>query len=201
MLEWDYSRGVGFLPANPEGVYDEAYLRRYVDYSKTLLGLALAEFRVRFVDTFHRGELLDFGCGAGAFLVARGADRTNGFEVLPGMREKLEALEVWQDPFAQDVDALAAWDVLEHLERPRELLAHVRRWVFLSIPIFRGMQHAITSRHFRPTEHFWYFTERGLVGFMASEGFALIARSDGETKLGRDSIGTYAFARIPFTID
>lgn len=40
-----------------------------------------------------------------------------------------------------------------------------------------------------------YFTDHGLVAWMAGYGFRHVERSDQETRLGREDIGTYVFER------
>jgi hypothetical protein len=59
----------------------------------------------------------------------------------------------------------------------------------------RDAEHALRSKHFRPTEHYWYFSRDGLVFAMKGCGFALVAESNVETELGREDIGTFAFRR------
>jgi hypothetical protein len=53
----------------------------------------------------------------------------------------------------------------------------------------------LRSKHFRPTEHCWYFTRPGLVFAMKLCGFVLVSESNIETELGREDIGTFAFRR------
>jgi hypothetical protein len=77
----------------------------------------------------------------------------------------------------------------------QSLLANVREWVFLSLPIFRDAEHALGSKHFRPDEHCWYFSLEGLVFAMKTCGFELVTHSRIESELGREGIGTFAFKR------
>jgi hypothetical protein len=92
-------------------------------------------------------------------------------------------------------DAVSLWDVLEHIPDFQPLLANVREWLFLSLPIFRDAAHVLASKHFKPDEHCWYFTRDGLVVAMNLCGFALVSESIVETELGREDIGTFAFRR------
>jgi len=91
---------------------------------------------------------------------------------------------------------MTLWDVLEHIPNYQLLLANVREWLFVSLPIFRDAEHVLRSKHFRPTEHCWYFTRDGLVYAMKQCGFELVAESTFETDLGREDIGTFAFQRV-----
>ena len=99
------------------------------------------------------------------------------------------------DPHLVVCDAISLWDVLEHIPDFQALLANVREWVFVSIPIFRDAEHVLRSKHFKPEEHCWYFTRDGLVLAMKQCGFGLISASAIETDLGREDIGTFAFRR------
>ena len=96
----------------------------------------------------------------------------------------------------REVHAVTCWDSLEHLPDPSHILNRVTGWVFLSLPVFRDEEHVRESKHFRPTEHYWYFTEDGLVRWMRRQGWRLQDRSDFETVLGREDIGTFAFVRM-----
>lgn len=99
------------------------------------------------------------------------------------------------DPYKVACRAVTLWDVLEHIPDYPALLANVREWLFLSLPIFRDAEHVLRSKHFRPDEHCWYWTRDGLVHAMKQCGFALKSESRIETELGREDIGTFAFRR------
>jgi len=62
-------------------------------------------------------------------------------------------------------------------------------------PIFPDLTAIRASKHYRPGEHLYYFTEDGLVRWMALHGFLLRERNDFETRAGRDSILSFAFLR------
>jgi len=93
------------------------------------------------------------------------------------------------------MQAISLWDVLEHIHDFRSLLASVRSWVFVSVPIFADRDYVLRSKHFRPQEHVWYFTARGLIDVMRALGFECIEQSDVESRIGREDIGTFAFRR------
>lgn len=143
-------------------------------------------------------RVLDWGAGSGEFLRdARAAGfSVAGFDVIPQTRASLEAAGVFSDD-PSGFDALTLWDTLEHLEDPGALLARVPAGaaVFISLPIFADLRRIRDSRHYRPGEHLYYFTELGLVYWMALAGFDLLESSDHEVRAGRDSIGAFAFRR------
>jgi hypothetical protein len=153
--------------------------------------------RCALVERHFRGTLIDVGSGCGAFITERKYWRrtTYGFDVCPASMEWLEQRQLFIDPHMVPFQGASMWDVLEHIADFRSLLANIREWLFLAIPIFRDSSHALESRHYRPDEHFWYFTRDGLVGVLGSLGFQLVEENDEETKLGREDIMSFAFKR------
>jgi hypothetical protein len=115
--------------------------------------------------------------------------------VNPAGIEWLDAERLYVDPHRVPLDAVSLWDVLEHIPDFRRLLANVREWVFVSLPIFTDAEHVLRSKHFRPAEHCWHFSQPGLLYAMKWCGFDLVSQSKFETDLGREDIGTFAFKR------
>ena len=60
---------------------------------------------------------------------------------------------------------------------------------------FVSSAHALASKHFKPNEHLWYFTDRGIKRFMFEHGFGFFGQNELETDAGREGIGSYAFKR------
>jgi hypothetical protein len=198
-LNWLPQLGIGFLPIDAGNApYDRDYFDRFARDAATPLGRQLMAARCDLVDRHWRGLVVDVGIGAGAFIEARNRRRrqTMGWDVNPAGLEWLQARGLLMDPHCTPVDAIALWDVLEHIADFRSLLANVRQWVFTSLPIFSDHEHALRSKHFRPTEHYWYFTQAGLINLMQSLGFAVVEVNQDETDLGREDIVSFAFRRI-----
>lgn len=152
--------------------------------------------RVDFVEQHYQGPLIDIGIGSGAFVEQRARSRrTYGYDVNPAGIGWLRDRNLLVDPYDVLFNAASMWDVLEHMPNYPRLLANVREWLFLSLPIFSGPEHVLRSKHFKPKEHCWHFTSQGLVIAMAQCGFALVSESMVETELGREDIGTFAFRR------
>jgi hypothetical protein len=165
----------------------------------TRLGGALMQARCDLVERHYHGILCDVGIGSGAFVEARNQrfpGSTLGYDVNPAGRHWLHARQLWRDPHLEHVDAVSLFDVLEHIQDFRPLLANVRRWLFVSLPIFRDAEHALASKHFRPLEHSWYFTQAGLLSTLGALGFVCAEISDDETRLGREDILSFAFRRV-----
>lgn len=198
-LTWWPEIGIGYFPVEAgSDVYDQAYFDRVSKNADTDIGRALMKVRCDLVEKYHRGSIVDVGIGSGAFIELRNARGfpTLGFDVNPIAVDWLKKHGLFADPYAEKQEAIACWDVLEHLADPRELLSQVKDWLFLSLPIFKGPMHALGSRHFRPTEHFWYWTRSGLIRMMGDLNFRLVEYTDAETKIGREDIESFAFRRI-----
>lgn len=198
-LIWLPGRHLGFYPVKA-GVepYDEAYFTRFQEAADTFVGRQLMHCRVDFVKRHFEGMLVDVGIGSGAFIAARRARgmETFGYDVNPAAKKWLGARGLALDPNRVDVPAISLWDVFEHIPDYGPLLKHVDEWVFMSLPIFTGPDHVYSSKHFRRDEHYWYFTEVGLVAEMARHGFALAESNRDECLLGREDIGSFAFQRV-----
>jgi Methyltransferase domain len=193
-LTWLPQIGVGHYPVRQEDQpYDDAYYAKYVLMARTPMGRQINKVRQALVDRHWKGPVIDVGIGCGSFLMAR--NDTYGFDVNPVACDWLRDVGLWLDPY-QGCDAVTLWDVLEHIDDFPRLLEQVWRYVFVSIPIFRDADHVLASRHFRPDEHFWYFTINGLERVMLDLGWACRERNQAETELGRDGIASFVFERI-----
>lgn len=177
--------------------YDADYWRRLLDYEGTPIERALNAGRVALVDEYAGpGALVcDVGIGGGTFIRARRGP-TWGTDVNPVALAWLRERGLWATELAA-FDALTFWDVLEHVEDPGTYLDQVRpgALVFASLPVFADLTRIRASRHYRPGEHLYYWTEPGFVAWMAGRRFRCFDRRDFETAAGRDSIRTFAFRK------
>jgi hypothetical protein len=198
-LTWWPQIGIGWYPVEAgTEPYDQEYFDRFDRDAQTPLGRALMQGRLEFVEQHHQGALVDIGIGSGAFVELRQAHArpTWGHDVNPAGIDWLAARKLLVDPYRCPFDAMTLWDVLEHIPHYQPLLENVRKWLFVSTPIYRNAEHVLRSKHFRPREHVWYFTRDGLVFTMKLCGFELVLESTFETELGREDIGTFAFRRV-----
>jgi len=198
-LVWFHERGVGYVDPAGGYVYGLDYFEEYERRKKLEASPTLMAARREFVRKYHDGPVLDVGAGACAFVDHMNdldEEDTFGYDVNPYTVHTLIAAGGFHDPFEKGpVAALTFWDVLEHFQDPAPILSFARKFAFISIPIFDGPAHARSSKHFKPREHVWYWTEKGLVRFMCREGFELLEISRFEEAVGREGIGSYAFAR------
>ena len=137
-------------------------------------------------------SVVDCGIGAGGFCRITNAA---GFDISPTAREWLECNNLWHDLTREPADIVCFWDSLEHMLVPELMVGAARKMVLLSLPIFENGDAIPKSKHYKPDEHLWYFTERGLIGWFRLHGFGLVERNRDEERFGREGIGTYVFAR------
>lgn len=193
-LLWLPEHGMGHYPVDPAAEpYDAAYFAKYRAYARTPMGRALTRARVALVASYTDSRLVDVGIGCGQFVEAR--PHTLGYDVNPVAVAWLRGCGLFFDPYRERIGSASFWDSLEHIPDPGALLANVDEYAFISVPIFTGADHALTSRHFRPDEHRWYWTRNGLAAWMAAQGFERLHWSAMESAIGREDIETFVFRR------
>lgn len=190
-LHWMPELGYGWHPADPIS-YEESYWDEYLKRDASEMGALLTKARVNFAREHWNGQIVDIGIGGGRFV--RDAD-CFGFDVNQAAIEWLKSHQRFIDPYAAKVEAITCWDALEHIPQPEALIHQVKKWVFVSIPIFPNGEAVLGSRHYKPGEHIWYFTHEGLINWFEDLGFFLVKYNTIETDLGREGITTYAFRR------
>lgn len=198
LFVWDKEKRVGFYLVK-ETWYDDLYYEGNVQNSRSPIARALNNFRARIINKYVKGKVLDFGAGCGTLF----AHRANmvGFDICPKSIAMLKERGLFYDYYRNDLDedkieGVAFFDVLEHIRDPKSVLSHVNgQHIFASVPIFKNKTHALGSKHFKINEHYWYFTDFSFVALIESCGFELLERTNEETEIGREDIGTYVFHR------
>jgi SAM-dependent methyltransferase len=149
------------------------------------------------------GRLLDVGCGLGDFMVLAARE---GYEVY-GVDVSEYAAQMVRDSFADQVqvftgelaeanypdgsfDIVTAWDLIEHLPKPKEFLAEVRRILrgdglfVLRTPNQNSLYHLVADVAYRlgfslpvtklyHIDHLFYFSDRALLELLAVCGFTV----------------------------
>jgi hypothetical protein len=141
---------------------------------------------------------LDIGIGSGEF-IKESKIKVFGFDINKYAINWLIKNNIYINPYESmpKVCGLTFWDSLEHMPRPTELLSLVKKnqYVFISMPIFNNISDVKSSKHYRPNEHYYYFTCKGLNNYMNDLGFKLIEIDDFETHSGREDILTFVFQK------
>lgn len=176
---------------------DVPYYEKCAGYAGTDIAQELNAGRRDFVNKHVGAEesVLDVGVGSGEFIAWR--PHTWGYDVDEAAVKWLKASNKWCEHFAW-FRAFTFWDVLEHVEDPensyfRYMFSDTK--LFCSLPIFGDLTRIRKSKHYRPGEHLYYWTERGFVDWMRMHKFELIECSDFETAIGREQILTFVFER------
>lgn len=196
-LNWNRELGIGFLnpPENSDEVYDEEYWNRYRSMIDTDIGRKLTQCRIDICKQFNITplELLDIGIGNGDFV---DKFKCRGYDInkmaVKYLKENKKFIDIYNEDYRWKV--LSMWDVLEHVVDIKPLLDKTDMLI-MSTPIYSNMEECLKSKHFRTTEHFWYFTVHGMIYYMNHFGFDCKYYSTIESKLGRFSIGSFVFKR------
>ena len=188
---------------------DQAYGKEYYDGSAAQTGagyddyLRNADARTRgFEDRLRqieqrvsgRGRLLDYGCAVGLFVKvaaeagwdATGYERsawaadygrtTYGLNILTG--DGTDPL-----PFKQKFDVVTMWDVLEHLEKPQDVIASMAHWLkpggllalnTVNISSVGARMAGARWRHLAPPHHLQYFSRESLTWLLKKHGFSIL---------------------------
>lgn len=203
-LVWLPEHGIGYLPVG-EQPYDAAYFAKYEGYAATAQGRAITAARAELVSRYMPNfvsltrRIIDVGIGCGSFLEAmhaQGFHDAGGYDINPAAVEWLADRSAFRDPYTTETDALTFWDALEHIPDVALMLANARRFVFVSLPIVPGDGPPRSDwRHYRPSEHCFYFTRAGLIGWMRAQGFDCVEHCTPESLLEREDIETFVFRR------
>jgi hypothetical protein len=193
-LSWMPEVGIGYYPVK-DSPYDAEYFVRVTANSRTQIGVRLNQARLQLVDKYLgvSDTVLDIGIGSGAFVEAC-QPRAKGFDINPVAIEWLTERGLYRAPY-RPVHSMTFWDSLEHIHDPTEILKNIECYAFVSMPIYRSLDHLMGSKHRRYDEHCWYFTHDGIKLFMGIYGFDLVEHNQMETEIGREDIGTFVFKR------
>lgn len=194
-LVWWPQKGWGFLAPTKKFPYDESYFVHCRAQERTTVGRQLIHYRRSMLDCYRREEdlVVDVGVGGGTFCQYA---RVRGHDINPVALSWLKHSGLlWDEIKGLDPDILCFWDSMEHMLSPQPLIGRACRMVFISMPIYESGEEAANSKHFKPNEHLWYFTGRGLVRFMEELGFHLVERHRDEERFGREGVGSFVFER------
>lgn len=178
--------------------YDNHYFEHYIRLENTDIAKKLNKGRTTLTQKYCN-SLLDVGIGSGEFIKESGI-AVYGYDINPVAIRWLRQSGIYRDPYADmpKVDGISLWDVLEHIPNPNNLLSKVRQgmFVFVSIPIISDLINVKRSKHYKPNEHYYYFTSSGLMKYMDDSGFMIVEMSDQETRSGREDIFTFVFVKL-----
>ena len=188
-LLWSEEAGMGWHPRPPMN-YDGSYFQHYRELDATETGAALTKARVDMVRRHYDGtDVVDVGIGGGRFVEAIDGF---GYDINQDAVGWLGGEGRYREPSAC---ALTFWDSLEHIPAPDRAVDAARDWVFVSMPIYSGVSDVLSSKHYKPGEHIWYWTRDGLIRWFHRLGFFCVEVNSVENELGREGILSFAFRR------
>jgi len=204
-LEIDTKNGIAYQKVRSRSVtYGKQYWKKLKAYdSKPKRKKAVTLSRIEIVQYYcSDGNIFDYGCGTCHFIKELSKVKkegiVDGYDVNRLSTLKLVEMDCLGHP--EDLEhyqGITFWDVLEHLPEPAEVLKRVSEnaYVFLSIPIFPNLEDIKKSKHYRPNEHYWYFTHEGIKNFMKQFGLSHVQTNNSEIMAGREDIYTFVFKK------
>lgn len=200
-----YGKGVVYQ-ANMEKIipYDDQYYESYAKLEDSKIAMDLNRERTQLVDrnVGEDGLILDIGIGSGAFIKHRNNGRgrvTFGTDINDKAIGWLKAQRLYVYRRNWDMfKGYCFWDSLEHMPDASEYFDRINpgKYVFISMPIYgEDLDRVPQSKHFKPGEHLYYFSDKGLKDWMAYHGFDFLEKSTHEKLAGRNRIYQYVFRR------
>lgn len=197
-LSWCEKEGLMYQTDMTRSVdYGVDYYDKYIRYEATDIANKLNKGRTEITEKYCK-DILDIGVGSGEFIKSSKI-KVYGFDINPVAVRWLKEKGIFKDPYEEmpAVGGLTFWDSLEHIPNPNALLSLMRsnQYAFISLPIFDDLQKVKESKHYRPDEHYYYFTKDGMIKYMTDSNFTLIRIDDFEIQAGREGIITFVFRK------
>lgn len=192
-LLWSPEKGYGWH-SRPAMLYSGDYFAHYQKLDNTKMGALLTRARLELVAKYTEPcRTVDIGIGGGRYVQESGGC---GYDVCSDAVAWLNKAGAYLDPYDGGVFSATCWDSLEHIPDPQALLAEVKEWLFVSLPVFEGADDVLSSKHYKPGEHLWYFSSTGFINWCAEQGFECVEMNRVESDLGREGIMSFAFKRV-----
>ena len=190
---WSSEQGRGYH-SRPAMRYEGAYFAHYQKLDETQMGSLLTKACLELVEKYTKASQgVDIGIGGGRYVKESWG---NGYDVCDDAVAWLERTGSYTDPYVAPVSHVTCWDSLEHIPEPEKLLANVRDWLFVSLPLCESPEEWQSSKHYKPGEHLHYWSLQGFISWCASLGFECVEVNHAETELGREGITSFAFKRV-----
>lgn len=198
-LNYCYENGIMYQRDMSVSVdYAEEYYKKYVSYENTEISKKINQARKNITEKYCK-TILDIGIGSGEF-IKESDIKVYGFDINPLAIDWLTEKRLFIDPYIEmpEVDGLTFWDSLEHIPEPSDILSLVlkNQYVFVSMPIFDNLMNLKKNKHYRPNEHYYYFTLNGIISYFKDLDFDCLEISDFEICAGRENIFTFVFQKL-----
>ena len=149
--------------------YYDNLLRQYTRTAEYIVGI-----RWEFVKEVCPRTVLDYGCGVAWFRAFKPEGiKVDTYDIGPYPQTGIRQTQY---------DLLCLWDVLEHF-KTREEIERVIQFsdhIALTIPLLHQGQRVEEWKHFKPGEHYQYYTLEGLHSLFDNLGFYPIKQAQPE---------------------
>ena len=191
-------------------VYGNAHWELLKSYEDSDICKKITAGRIKLVTKYLKGkdkEIFDIGCGTGYFMrkyMEKTKQKAYGYDILHKTEEWLFLNNYYLSPFIGKIPSpimgVTMWDSLEHFPEPRKVLDSICEgmYTFISMPIYKKItkKAIMESKHYRPREHLYYWSHRGLVNYMDILGFEFKYVDNFEIEAGRQDIYSYVFKKV-----
>ena len=195
-----YKKGLAYQNDMKQSIsYDNNYFEHYVVLEDTEISKRINAVRTSITEK-HVKCLIDVGIGSGEF-IKKSQCKTYGFDInqkgISWLKERNKFVDIYNEPIPEDVQGWTFWDCLEHVPEHSKIfnLLQKDQYLFLSLPYFENLDKIRESKHYKPNEHYYYFTQHGLIDYMKDCGFELVEYNFDETKAGRSNIIACCFKK------
>lgn len=184
--------------------YDRDYFDKYISYMSTEISYKINQGRVNLIIDYidSQQSILDIGVGSLEFINFLNAHKVYGYDINPVAVDILTKKNIYLDPYKDNLNIIhgvSFWDSLEHIKDPYKLLSRFKEgtFVFISLPIIeeKDINSIRQNKHYKPNEHYYYFTDKGIKTYMNDCKYRFIEERDFEIQAGRENIYSYVFVK------
>lgn len=196
-LSYCQEKGLAYQTKMRDSVkYDKNYFNKCLSYKNSDIAKKINSSRVKLVRKYITSPVLDIGIGSGEFIETYGRNAF-GYDINPEAVGYLKSRGIYNGSLDM-FQAITFWDALEHVINPEAYFRKIQpgTFVFVSIPIFKNLEEITESKHYRPNEHYYYFTKQGFIDWMSTYNFKLKELNKNEIDAGRESIQTFVFQKM-----
>lgn len=195
-----YKNGLAYQASMNQSIsYDNDYFEHYVVLEDTEISKKINSARTNLTEKYV-SCLIDIGIGSGEF-IKKSKCKTYGYDInekgIDWLKEKGKFIDIYNQALPEDIQGWTFWDCLEHIPEHSKIfnILNKGQYLFLSLPYFENLDKIRESKHYKPNEHYYYFTQSGLINYMKDCGFDLLEYNFDETKAGRNNIIACCFIK------
>lgn len=157
----------------------------------------------------HPGRLLDVGCSTGLFAAeaAKLGWQVTGIDpsawAVSIARQRVPSGEFFSTPVesasfpGSPFDVIVLWDLLEHVDHPREVLSRLDRWIkpdghiHLDLPNIDSLIARVMGRYWPMLlrEHLWYFSPKTISCLLQEYGYEVLRIQSNRVRFSFENIG------------